>query len=155
MSLLVLETRGIFLQVYTSNRKRRETSCKLTPPLSSCEYEGFLSQLVPSTENHRRCTRQMFTSSQIQFLCMGKGPMNILNAKNTERWNAYVEQHRGTARRIDGEQIQIVFHIFLGDKTNEIVREIDGWISTEPMRRWTTFYSRNLSSSNSFHRNDE
>ena len=32
-----------------------------------------------------------------------------------------------------------MFHIFLGDKTNEIVREIDDWISTEPMRRWTTF----------------
>ena len=35
------------------------------------------------------------------------------------------EQYRESARKIDGEKIQFVFHTFLGKKTRGIVREID------------------------------
>ena len=57
LSLLVHKTRGIFLQISSPNRKRRETSCKLIPLLRSWEYKGFVRQLVPSTENCGRYAR--------------------------------------------------------------------------------------------------
>ena len=50
--------------------------------------------------------------------------MNEPEIKFTKRWNDCLEQYRESGRRIDGEKFQFVFHIFLGKKTNEIVREI-------------------------------
>ena len=46
----------------------------------------------------------------------------------TKRWNDYLEQYTESTRRIDGEKLQFVFHIFLGKTTNEIVIETDEWI---------------------------
>ena len=48
--------------------------------------------------------------------------------KFTKRWSDYLEQHKESARKIDGEKIQFICHILLTGKTNEIVREIDQWI---------------------------
>ena len=52
----------------------------------------------------------------------------VMYGKFAKRWNDYLEQYKESARRIDGEKIQLVFHIFLDKKTNEIVLEIDQWI---------------------------
>ena len=62
------------------------------------------------------------------FIYMGKAAMNEPDIKFTEKWKDYLEQYRESARSIDGEKIQFVFHILPGKKTNEIVREIAEWI---------------------------
>ena len=54
--------------------------------------------------------------------------MNEPAIKFTNRWNDNLEQYRESARIINGEKVQFVFHLFLGKKTNEIVRVIDEWI---------------------------
>ena len=79
-------------------------------------------------------------------LCMGRGAMNEPETKFTKRWNDCLEQYRKSARRIRISHISCT-------KTIETVREIDD-CSTGSRRRWTTCYSRNLSSSSSLHRND-
>ena len=38
--------------------------------------------------------------------CMGREAMNEPEVKVTIRWSDYLEQHKGSARRIDGETIQ-------------------------------------------------
>ena len=68
-----------------------------------------------------------------------------------KRWNDYLEQNRKSARRIDG----VRFHIFLGAKTNETVLKNRWMDQTRSRWIWTTFYPRNLSSSSSYHGNDE
>ena len=67
MSLHDHKTREIFLQEDSSPWMRRETSCRSTPLLRSCEKNRFVRQLVPSSVDCRTCTRQKFTSSQILF----------------------------------------------------------------------------------------
>ena len=39
--------------------------------------------------------------------------MNEPEVKFTKVWNEYLEQYRESARRVDGENIQFVFLIFL------------------------------------------
>ena len=61
-------------------------------------------------------------------LSMGKQAMNEPEINFTRRWNDYLEQYRKSARKIDGEKIQFIFHMLPGAKTNDIVLEIDEWI---------------------------
>ena len=60
--------------------------------------------------------------------CMRKGTMKEPVIKLTNRWNDYLEQYKESARIIDGEQVQFIFHIHPDKQTNAIVREMDGWI---------------------------
>ena len=81
--------------------------------------------------------------------------MNEPVVKLTDRWNDYLEQHKESARIIDGEQVQFIFHIHPGKQAKDIVREM-GWMdSTRSRTIWTIFYVRNLFSWSSFHGNDE
>ena len=43
--------------------------------------------------------------------------MNELEIKFTRRWNDYLEQHKESVRRMNGETIQFVFHTFTGKMT--------------------------------------
>ena len=56
--------------------------------------------------------------------CLEKGVMNEPDIKFTKGWTGYLEQYRKSARLIDGEKIQFVFHILPGKKAKEIAREI-------------------------------
>ena len=51
--------------------------------------------------------------------------------KFNSRWEEHLTYYKETAKRIDGEQIKCIFHIYLGDKTNEIMLRIDEWIRQE------------------------
>ena len=97
-------------------QKAEETSCRLIPHLRCWENNVLVRQLVPSTENCQKCTRQKFTSSHDLFHVW---TMNEPEIKFTKRWNEYLEQYRNSARTIDGQEIQFRFHIFLCAKTNE------------------------------------
>ena len=67
--------------------------------------------------------------------------------KLTNRWNDYLEQFK--------ESVRFIFHIHPGKQAKDIVREMDEWIRHGQEENGQFFYVRNLSSSSSFHGNDE
>ena len=80
--------------------------------------------------------------------------MHEPEVKFTQRWNDYPEQYRESAKRIDGEKVQFVFHLFLGKQTHGIVNEpLSG--SEEVKDKMDNFLSRNFSSSSSIYGSDE
>ena len=85
---------------------------------TTCPFDRELSKMHDA-EVH------VFSDS---VLCMGKGALKEPVIKLTNRWNDYLEQYKESARIIDGEQVQFIFHIHPEKQTNDIVREIDEWI---------------------------
>ena len=88
---------------------------------TSCE---FARQLVQWTTSCRKCTRRKFTSSQILFYVRKVGDDNARNQVHRE----HLTYFKDTARKIDGEQVQFAYDIFLGAKTIEIMLNSDEWI---------------------------
>ena len=111
----------LFVQTAEGNLLQVDTSSQILTKQGVCgtisPFDGELSKMHDA-EGH------VFSDS---VLCMGKGAMNEPEVKFTKKWNEYLEQYRESARRTDGEKIQFVFFIFPA-KTNEIMREIGGWI---------------------------
>ena len=72
------------------------------------------------------------------FLCIRKQARNKPEIKVNNEWNDFLEQHRESARKIDGEQIQFRVHMFLGATTFEMVK-IDEWIWQGQGEDWHNF----------------
>ena len=81
--------------------------------------------------------------------------MNEQEIKFTERWNDYLEQYRESARRIEGEKIQVrVPHIFVAKRrTISWTGPISGF--EEVKEKMEKHVPENLSSSSSVHGNDD
>ena len=85
-----------------------------------------------------RCTRQKFTSSKI----LKDGTIISSNRRNPQE------------DLLDGEQINSYFAFFFAiRRTTQCAKSMDGFDRSR--RRWTNFFSRDLSSSSSLHGNDE
>ena len=111
---------------------------------TTCLFDWALSK-IHDAEVH------VFSDS---VLCMGKGAMHELEDKFTRRWNDYPERYRESARWNDGEKGQVVFTIFIGKKTHEIVNEsLSG--SEEVKEKMDIFFYWHLSSSCSIYGCDE
>ena len=67
MILRTLRARGTFLQECFSQWVRRANLLQIESPFQSCETNRFVKQLGQLTTSCRKCTKQMFTSSQILF----------------------------------------------------------------------------------------
>ena len=100
--LFAMEAKGKLWQVVTSSQiVRKQRICETITPFNrelSKMYEAGVHVLSDS------------------ILCMVRGAMNEPDIKFTKRWNDCLEQYRKSARRIDREQIQFVFHIFLAQR---------------------------------------
>ena len=57
---------------------------------------------------------------QGSVLCVGNQAMNMPEIKLNVMWKEHLAHCMESARKIDGEQIQFIFHLFLGSKTNEM-----------------------------------
>ena len=99
--LSVQKAEGNLLQVDNSSQMlRKQRFCETTGP-----FDGELL-IVHEAEVH------VVSDSN---LCMGKQTMNETEIKFiTKRWNAYLVQFWESARRVDGEQTQFLFHVFPG-----------------------------------------
>ena len=99
-----------------------ESPCQVLRNKEVCETIGPVDNELSKVH---KADVHVFSDS---VLCLGKQAMNMPEIKFTERWKEHLEQYRESARMIDGDKVQFVFHTSLGRKTNEIVREIDEWI---------------------------
>ena len=91
-------------QQFYNGHTTRFAGCSALAPL------GFSFHVCPKQ------TMQKFVSSKIPSYVRGKKAMNKPEVKSSNRWNDYLEQHRESARGIDGEKIQFVSHMLLGRK---------------------------------------
>ena len=143
MSFFVLTGRGIFVQEFSSIRKRREISCKLTPLLWSWEYKGLVKHLIFSTENWRRCTSQEFTSSQIQYCALEEERwINQVPSSPNDGMSISSNTGKQQNNRWRANSIR-VSHVWQQDERDSARHR---WMhSIGSRRRWTNIYSRNLS----------
>ena len=103
------------------------TSCLSSTGLRTCKTKGFVTIGPVDTELSKKYEAEVHVFSE-SVLCMKKSAVNLPEIIFNKRWHGHLEQYRGSARRIDGEPIQVRFHQFLCSKTNETVLKIGEWI---------------------------
>ena len=112
LQCLLHECGGNFLQVESSSQILRSKKVFETMGPVDSEVSKMHEAEVHEAEVH------VFSDSVPHlYRCrLPKSALNLPDIKFTRRWNQYLEQYTESARRIDGEQIQFRFHIFLGSK---------------------------------------
>ena len=111
----------LHLQRANGNLLQVDTSSRILTKQRVCETNSLL---VTELSKMHDAGVHVFSDS---VLCIRKGAMNEPEVKFTKVWNEYLEQHRESVKKIDGEKIQFVLHILPG-KMNDIMRDIDEWI---------------------------
>ena len=137
MILRILRARRTFLHECSSRWVRRATSCRLTPRIKSFAKE-VCETIGPVDNELSKVHEAGFHVLSDSVIFLGKQALDMPEIKFTEGWKEHVGYCKDT-KNFSWNQIQFVFHLFFGAKTNEMVLKLDEWMRQGQGRDGLTF----------------